>query len=100
MNYFLKYSPRALADVKNILDYLAEIHPDLPRRFRSNMADMFEELDQFPERRAPNKNGIRAASLRLSKRLSYHLFYQLEEPSTIWVLRIIPQSANPAKWPK
>lgn len=53
MNYSLRYDPLALADLKEILDYLFEIKYDLPQRFRSELAHLLEEIDKQPERWKP-----------------------------------------------
>lgn len=98
MNFNLKHNPAALNDVKKILEFLSEIHHDLPRRFRNELANTFEELDSFPERWPVLPNSVRAARMNLSKKLRFYIFYHLKE-TEIRVLRILPQSADPQNWP-
>ncbi|MCB0835383.1 MAG: type II toxin-antitoxin system RelE/ParE family toxin [Bacteroidetes bacterium] len=101
MNYHIQYNPQSIKDLKEVLSFLYEIHPDLPRRFRSLLAENFEDLDKNPERWSPLSNGIRAIRMNLSKRLSYYCFYKFyEQESKILILRIIPQKADPDQWPK
>ena len=101
MNYTIRYDPRALQDLKTILDQLADIKPDLPRRFRSELALLLEELDEHPERWRPKILPIRRAQLKLSPKMLYYVDYRfLEEKGEIQIFQIIDQRANPNSWRK
>ena len=101
MNNKLLYAPKALKDIDRTLTFLSEIHPDLPRKFRNILADKLSELDEQPERWAPMENDIRTIRFKLSQRLAWYAFYHfVENESTIFVLRIIPQQADSTKWPR
>jgi plasmid stabilization system protein ParE len=100
VNYSLSYTAQALNDIENILDFLSEIQADLPRSFRNELAIQLEKLDEQPERWSELSNGIRAIRLRLSKRLTYYVFYHfLAGERKILLLRLIPQQADPQQWP-
>ena len=43
MNYLLSYNPQIYQDIEEILSFLVDIHPELPRRFRSLLAEKLEE---------------------------------------------------------
>lgn len=100
MSYTLRFQPKALKDIENILPYLSELHADLPHKFRNLLAEKLEEVGNYPERWAPLSNGIRAIRMKLSKRLAYHCFYTIREHDNhILILRILPQQADPKHWP-
>ncbi|MEO0472351.1 MAG: type II toxin-antitoxin system RelE/ParE family toxin, partial [Bacteroidota bacterium] len=101
MNHKLSYAPKALKDIDRTLTFLSEIHHDLPRKFRNTLADKLSELDEQPERWAPLNNDIRAIRFKLSQRLAWYAFYHFsKEDGTIFILRIIPQRADPTQWPQ
>ena len=100
MNYTLSYNPIAFQDIDHILNFLAEIHPELPRKFRNLLAENLGELDKNPERWSPLSNEVRAIRMKLSKRLAYYCFYHYyEREKRILVLRVLPQNVDPKKWP-
>ena len=89
MSYTLRFQPKALKDIENILPYLSELHADLPHKFRNLLAEKLEEVGNYLERWAPLSNGIRAIRMKLSKRLAYHCFYTIREHDNhILILRM------------
>ena len=49
MAYQIIYSPRSLADLDEIVDYIADDNPQAAARFRETLIDLVDELRDFPE---------------------------------------------------
>lgn len=96
----LIFTAKALVDVEHILLFLADLHEELPLRFRIALQDHLHEIKQNPERWPPKGKNIRAGRLVLSRRLRYYVFYDQPSDREARILRLISQSADPANWPQ
>ena len=99
MQYWVRYLPEASEDVKAIIDDLWSLNPGLVPRFRNQLAEVINGLDQHPLRWPIREDDIRRAHLHLTKRLRYYVDYTIEDTQAIiLVVQVIHQRANPQSW--
>ncbi|HEY7305832.1 MAG TPA: type II toxin-antitoxin system RelE/ParE family toxin [Bryobacteraceae bacterium] len=93
MAFQIRYTDPAIADLKEIIRWSWENHPDTSERFGQGLINRIELLKSFPELGAPTQHGSNARQLLHWPLYIYYRIYK--EKHVIEVLRLLHASRRP-----
>src|SRR5688572_19070951 len=88
--YLIRISPRALADLEGILDYIARDSPQNARKMIRTLLDAIDSLNTFPRRHdVPRTGAVRGRQTRTMPVRPYLVRYRIEERrKAVFIIRV------------
>ena len=90
----IRYTARALEQLADIFDYIAQDNPQAAHSVRSRIKASIERLDDFPfSGRITERPGVRVLTV---VRYPYRVFYSTQGTGEVIILRILHAARDPS----
>jgi addiction module RelE/StbE family toxin len=88
----LRFTPRAIRDLRDIADYIRERNPNAALRVRAAILDSLQNLVLFPE--SGRRQKLENVRKFVTRKYSYLIYYSLDQTSDEIVILTIQHSAR------